>query len=104
MRIEVRLCETLARSRRRLGPALALTLRDGATVADALARLRLPHAGFRVALCNGADLLAAGAIDSSRRLADGDHLVLAAASDSPVRLPSFLARLSGLLSLQAQTS
>lgn len=108
MRIEVRLCETLGR-RHRQGRVFALLLKDGATVGNALERLKLRPIGYRLALCNGRSLLAdSGAIDGSRRLADGDHLVLGAASEAShaFRLPlhSFVQRLSSLLSPLAHTS
>lgn len=105
MRIEVRLCKTLSR---RQGHGFAILLKDGATVGDALTRLRLASEGYHLALCNGHSLLTdSGVVDRTRRLADGDHLVLSAATEAPhsFRLPlhSFALWLSGLLSPQAQT-
>lgn len=105
MRIEVRLCESLARGHRQ-GRAFSVALKSGATVGDALTRLKLSQAGFRLALCNGANLLTEdGVIDAGRQLADGDHLVLGAAADwaGAIPLRSFVERLSSLLSPLAQT-
>lgn len=105
MRIEVRLCETLGRRR---GCAFSVTVRDGATVGDALVRLRLRSDGYRLALINGRNLLSeSGNLDGARPLADGDHLVLGAAAEAErsFRQPfhAFMQRLSSLLSPLAQT-
>lgn len=108
MRIEVRLCESLARCHPQ-GRAFAITLKDGATVGDVVGRLRLSRVAFRLALCNGVPLLdAEGQMNGVRRLADGDHLVFGAACDSAVAprfaMWHFAQRLSSLLNPMALTS
>ncbi|GEM_PF-5448136 len=107
MRIEVRLCEILGRHHRQ-GRAFALLLKDGATVAEALGRLKLRPVGFHLALCNGRSLMTtSGAINEAHRLVDGDHLVLAAATAAThaFRQPlhAIVQRLSSLLSPLAHT-
>lgn len=108
MRIEVRLCESLARCHPQ-GRAFAIALKDGASVGDVVSRLRLSRVAFRLALCNGVPLLdGEGRLNGLRRLDDGDHLVFGASPDSGpspcFALRTFAQRLSGLLNPLAQTS
>lgn len=101
MRIEIRLCHTLAQGR---PGAFALTLPDGATVADALARMRLDPAALSLLLCNGAALTGGDDSYLARPLRDGDHLA-ASGSDRRAAAPlsGMLRRFSALLSPLMQT-
>lgn len=107
MRIEIRFCNTLAAGHPD-GAAFPLVLRGGATLAEALARLKLCPTRLAMALCNGESMHdESGMLDQSRPLCDGDHLVLS--SHDPVvqrrRLGRFapLRQISALLSPLMQT-
>ena len=62
--------------RERLGPRRALTLADGATVADLLAELGAGDAVADDALRRAVVSVAGTTVDRSRPLADGDEVAL----------------------------
>lgn len=97
MRIEIRLCKTLAQSRRG-GGAFALSLPEGTTLDQALRRLGLGRRRLVAVLCNGESVLAKdGQLDGARALIDGDHLVLSAEETETTDTRGRLRRLGGLL-------
>lgn len=81
MRIEIRLCSSLARIHPS-GAAFSVTLPAQATIADALLRIGLQPDRLSMVLCNGESAVDSdGDVDGSRALREGDHLVVA--SDDP---------------------
>lgn len=112
MRIEIRLCNTLAQCRRG-GGSFSLMLPEGATVDDALKRMSLRQSRLAAVLCNGETVMCgAGEPSGSRRLREGDHLVISAHDPSAMSMRPCLGltaliagwrRISSLLSPLVQT-